>query len=84
MSDIKDEDNQAAIYLSEIPEHYEIGTILLKAKTKEDLDALVDIVKEKYGPCLFTISHIAPKQREFLYKVVMYNAPLIEVDKKDE
>lgn len=80
----EDQESTVSIYHADAPEGWEINTMMIKSKTKEELDAAINYIRERYKPSIFTISHIAPKDREYLYSVVMYNVPLHDLRPEDD
>jgi hypothetical protein len=78
------EDNNTQVWTPEIPEGMEIGLITIRSKSEEELNAVLDYFKRKYQPCIFTVSHIPKREREYYHKIIMYNTPLISTFSDEE
>lgn len=57
-------------------DNWEINTMIVRAKTREEVNDMLEWMRQKYVKNIFTISHIAKKEREYFYSVVIYNNPL--------
>lgn len=77
-------DNNTQVWTPEIPPGMEIGLITIRSKSEEELNAVLDYYKRRYQPCIFTVSHIPKRDREYYHKIIMYNTPLIDTFSEEE
>jgi hypothetical protein len=77
-------DNNTSVYFPPVPEDWEIGTITIRSKSEEELQAVVEHYKRKYGPSIFTVSHIPQRNREYYHKIIMFNAPIVDTEPNQE
>lgn len=79
MSDDQEQESTVSIIHSEAPEGWEINTMMIRAESKEEMEAVLEYIKQRYQPSIFTISHIPQRDRKYLHSIVMYNLPLIDL-----
>lgn len=78
------ENTTTSTYHNDVPDSWEINSIFVRSQVKEELDAVLDYMKRRYQPSIFTISHIPQKDRKYHYAVVLYNTPLIDLEPNTE